>query len=82
MASATEESIRTNSIRPIAAQAIREAGGWAAAIAGAKLGGLAAGAAGIETGPGALPFAFVGAVAGGVAGYYGFGLVTDQIHKE
>jgi len=76
---ATQKSVQQNSIKPIAAETVRQAGGWGMAWAGAKLGAMGGAALGIETGPGALITGAIGAVAGGVAGYWGFDWIADHI---
>lgn len=53
LAKATEQSINQESIKPVSAEVIRQVGGWGAAIAGAKVGGVTGAALGIETGLGA-----------------------------
>lgn len=68
---AGERSRRQHSIRPLAAESVRQAGGWAGAWAGAELVGAAGVAVGIETGPGALVTGLIGGVIGGVAGFTG-----------
>jgi len=65
---ASVRSVESHSVRPIAAETVRQAGGWG----GGFLGGFALGAAlGIETGPGAIITGLVGGVIGGIAGYAG-----------
>lgn len=71
---ATEKSISQNSIKPIAAETIRQVGGWGGAIAGAKIGAIGGAAVGIETGPGAIITGAVGAIIFGTAGYFWCGL--------
>lgn len=76
------QSYQTNSVRPIAAESIRQAGGWGMSMAGAELGfGLGA-AVGIETGPGAIITGAVGGLIGGIAGYFGADWIADHIHKN
>jgi len=79
---AANTSLRTSSVKPLAAEGIRQAGGWAAAWAGVKLGAAAGAAVGIETGPGAVVTGAVGGIAGGVAGYCGFDWVADFIYEN
>lgn len=76
---ATRTSMAAGSAAPIAAEGIRQVGGWAMAWGGMKLGGLAGAAVGIETGPGALVSGAAGALVGGFAGYMGFDWIADQI---
>jgi hypothetical protein len=83
MYSAGERSIHEGSVKPIAAESVRQAGGWATAWAGAKLGAAGSAALGIETGPFDVLIGLAGGIAGGVAGYYyGFGWVADHIDKH
>jgi hypothetical protein len=75
-------SVETGSLRPIAAETTRQAGGWATAWGGAQLGALTGAAFGIETGPGAILTGAAGAVIGGFAGYMGFDWVADHIYEN
>ncbi|ARU90448.1 hypothetical protein [Pseudomonas sp. M30-35] len=79
---ATQESIALGSAKPIEAELVRQAGGWGAAYAGAKLGGVVGAAVGIETGPGAIITGLVGGIVGGVAGYFGADWVADHIYEN
>lgn len=79
---ATERSFDQHSVRPLAAETVRQAGGWAAAWAGMKLGALGGAAVGIESGPGAVVTAAAGGIVGGVIGYFGFGWIADHIEKH
>jgi hypothetical protein len=76
---AARKSMAMRTAAPVAAEGIRQVGGWAMAWGGMKLGGLAGAAVGIETGPGALVCGAAGALVGGVAGYMGFDWIADQI---
>lgn len=82
LTNATQKSVQQNSVKPIAAEGIRQAGGWTMAWAGAKLGAAGGALVGIETGPGALITGAVGAVVGGVAGYWGFDWIADHIDSN
>jgi len=82
MNTAAQKSRRTHSMRPVAAETLRQAGGWGAAWAGAKLGLLGGAAVGVETGPGALLTGLIGGAVGGVAGYYGADWVADHIDEN
>jgi hypothetical protein len=82
LAHATEQSMKTGSARPIAAEAVRQAGGWAAAWAGMKLGAAGGALVGIQTGPGAVVTGAIGGVVGGVAGYFGFDWIADHISEN
>lgn len=79
---ATEKSVKQNSIKPIAAETIRQVGGWGSAVAGAKIGGIAGAAIGIETGPGAIITGAIGAIIFGTAGYFGADWIADQIDEN
>lgn len=79
---ATHRSIELRSIKPIAAETIRQVGGWGSAIAGAKVGGLVGAAFGIETGPGAIVTGAIGAIIFGAAGYFGADWVADHISEN
>lgn len=73
------QSYQQRSARPIAAEAVRQGGSWAAAWAGMKLGALTGGVVGIETGPGAIVTAAAGGLIGGIAGYFGADWIADKI---
>lgn len=79
---AAQESVETESIKPLAAETVRQAGGWAAAWAGMKLGAAGGALVGVSTGPGAIATGIVGGVAGGFAGYFGFDWIADHIHEN
>lgn len=87
---AGNQSIEQGSVKPIAAETIRQVGGWggsalggwATALAAAKIGGMGGAAAGVELGPGAVVTGVIGAVVFGVAGYYGADWVADWIHPN
>lgn len=79
---ATEKSIEKGSVKPITAEVIRQAGGWGAAIAGAKIGTVAGATVGIESGPGAILTGLVGGIIFGTAGYFGADWVADFIDEN
>ena len=79
LGSAAKRSVDQKSLRPIGAETLRQAGGWAGAWAGVKLGAAAGAMVGIETGPGAVVTAGVGSIIGGTAGYFGADWVSDHI---
>ncbi|MEM6665526.1 MAG: hypothetical protein AAF638_03905 [Pseudomonadota bacterium] len=79
---AARESIQAESPRPIAAEVLRQAGGWGAAYAGMKAGLVVGAAAGAPTGVGAVVSGVVGGLIGGVAGYFGMDYVADRIHRN
>jgi hypothetical protein len=76
---AASKSIERQSVKPLAAETIRQAGGWSAAWAGMQLGAAGGAAIGFETGPGAVVFAVVGAAVGGTMGYFGADWVADHV---
>jgi hypothetical protein len=76
---AAERSIAQQSVKPIAAEGIRQVGSWGMAWAGVKLGGAAGAVFGIETGPGAVLSAAFGGFVGGVSGYFRFDWVADHV---
>ena len=76
---AAHRSVTERSGKPLAAEAIRQVGGWGAAWAGCKLGFVVGAALGIETGPGAIVTGAIGAIILGGAGYFGFDKLADQI---
>ena len=82
MTHAARKSRDRHSIKPLAAETVRQAGGWAAAWAGMKLGSAGGALVGIETGPGAIVTGAIGGVAGGLAGYYGFDWIADHIDEN
>ena len=79
VAKASNQSVQEKSFKPIAAESIRQVGGWGAAIAGAKIGAVTGGLVGVSTGPGAIVTGAIGAVVFGAAGYFGADWVADQI---
>ncbi|WP_157823939.1 glycine zipper family protein [Melittangium boletus] len=79
---ATAKSIDRKSIKPITAEGVRQVGGWAAAVAGSKIGFGAGTLVGIETGPGAILFGVGGALIFGTAGYLGADWLADFIDEN
>ena len=71
LANAGEQSLKEHSVKPLAVEAAKQAGGWAGAWAGAEAGAALGAALGIESGPGAVVTGLVGGVVGGVAGAFG-----------
>ena len=82
MGFAIDKSVQQQSFRPVAAETIRQVGGWGGAIAGAKLGAMAGAAVGIETGPGAIVTGAVGAIIFGAIGYFSADWLADQISEN
>jgi hypothetical protein len=76
---AADHSITQRSFKPIAAETIRQVGGWGGAFAGGKIGFGVGALFGIETGPGAIVTGGVGALIFGAAGYFGADWVADKI---
>ncbi|WP_232520178.1 hypothetical protein [Ralstonia solanacearum] len=76
---ATQKSIVRDSAKPIVAESVRQAGGWATAWAGMKLGAAGGAVLGFETGPGAVVTGAIGTVVGGTAGYFGLDWIADHI---
>jgi hypothetical protein len=79
LGSAGVESVQKNSVKPIAAETIRQVGGWGGAWAGMKLGFLGGAAVGIETGPGALLTGLAGGIVFGYLGYKAGDAIADKI---
>ncbi len=79
---ASVRSYEKGSIRPLAAETVRQVGGWGSAVIGAKLGSATGALLGIETGPFALATGAVGGLIGGVAGYFGFNWIAQYIDLE
>jgi len=76
---ATKRSVDQKSFKPIAAEGVRQVGGWGMAIAGGKVGGVLGAALGVETGPGLIVTGAIGALVFGAAGYFGADWVADHI---
>jgi LysM repeat protein len=76
---ATDRSYTQHSVKPLAAEVIRQVGGWGGAAAGAKIGAVLGAACGVETGPGAIVTGAIGAIVFGGLGYFGADLIADQI---
>lgn len=79
---ATKESIKIKSIKPIAAESIRQFGGWTGCWLGFKLGMVIGGAAGSPTGSGAFLSAGFGSIVFGIGGYFGADFVADIIYEN
>ena len=79
---AGEKSVEIHSARPIAAETVRQIGGWTAAAKGFAIGGSLGAAAGIETGPGAIITGIIGGIVFGTAGYFAADWVADYIYKN
>lgn len=83
LGSAGQESYRQNSYKPIASEVIRETGGWAGAVAGAKLGGTIGSALGLPAGGvGSFVTGGVGSLVGGLGGYFGADWIADHIYND
>lgn len=78
---ATNQSIEQGSIKPLAAESVRQTGGWGGAIAGAEIGTSLGAMVGISTGPGAVLVAAAGGLIFGMAGYFGANWVADYISE-
>ena len=79
---ATIQSIKQRSAKPIAAETVRQVGGWGSAIAGVKIGALTGTAFGLTTGPGAVITGAIGAIIFGAAGYFGADWIADHISEN
>lgn len=79
---AFSESIEKGTPRPVLAQAVRVAGSWGGAWAGAKLMCAGGALATAETGPGAVLGCVVGGAVGGFAGYFGADWIADMISPD
>ena len=79
VAQAARTSVAIRSMKPLGAEAVRQVGGWGAALAGSKIGFGVGALFGIETGPGAIATGAVGAIVFGAMGYFGADLAADQI---
>jgi hypothetical protein len=82
MGRATEASVREGTPAPVAAESIRQAGGWAGGWLGFKVGFLGGAALGVETGPGLVVTGLIGGIVLGMAGYFGADWVADHIHAN
>jgi hypothetical protein len=82
LGNATVESIHQDSPKPLVKEAARQTGGWAGGWVGMKLGCMAGGALGIETGPGAVISCGVGGLIFGAAGFYGASWLVDYIDSS
>ncbi len=82
MTRAANQSIKTHSAVPLAAETIRQTGSWSGALLGARIGGMAGAAVGVETGPGAIITGAVGALIFGTAGYFGADWVAKWTFKK
>lgn len=75
-------AVQEGTAAPVVAQAVRTAGSWGMAWAGAKLGFAAGGLAGIETGPGLALTAIGGGIIGGALGFFGADCIADLIYED
>ena len=82
MTHAAKVSITENTVKPIAAESIRQVGGWASAWAGIKLGAAGGAAVEVTTGPGVLISAEVGSIGGGIAGFFAFDWIADHFYEN
>jgi len=82
IAYASHTSVKKGSVKPIAAESIRQAGGWGLGWAGFKTGCATGALIGIETGPGVFAACAIGGLFGGVAGYLGADWIADNIHEN
>lgn len=79
---ASVKSVDQQSVNPIAAEGIRQVGGWGMGWMGMKLGCATGALLGIETGPGAVITCGAGGLIFGVAGYFGFDWLADFIDEN
>jgi hypothetical protein len=79
---ATQQSIEQSRPDPLAAEAVRQVGGWGGALLGAKSGAALGAALGIETGPGAVVTGLIGGIIGGGIGFFTADMAADQIHQN
>ena len=79
LAVASHQSLEQQSLRPLQAEAVRQVGGWAGALAGMKIGGAGGAALGLGTGPGAIITGAIGALVFGALGYFGADFLADRI---
>ena len=82
VAAAAQRSYDRRSFRPLAAESVRQIGGWAGGLAGAKLGFVFGAALGIETGPGLFVTGAIGSIIFGAAGYFGANWVASRIDND
>lgn len=85
------KSLEQNSVKPITAEAIRQAGGWGGTVAGAAVGAKLLGTGGalagsVFPGAGTAVGGFIGGVIGGIiggaAGYFGADWIADEIDEN
>jgi RHS repeat-associated protein len=79
---AANESANVGSVAPLAAESIRQVGGWVGALYGFKAVAALAGLTALGTGPGALVAAFIGGLIGGTLGYFAFDFGADLIYAN
>ena len=79
VAKAAQRSSEKGSYKPLAAETVRQIGGWGGAWAGGELGFTVGAALGIETGPGLFVTGAIGTIVFGAAGYMGASWVADWI---
>lgn len=82
VADATQRSVDKGSFKPLAAETVRQIGGWGGAVAGGKIGFLVGAAFGIETGPGAVVTGAIGAIIFGAIGYFAADKLAGWIEDD
>ncbi len=76
------ESNRVGSVKPFAAESVRQVGGWGGATLGMRVGFSAGAAVGIELGPGAILTGAIGGLIGGAVGYFGSNWIAEYIYPR
>lgn len=76
---AGEESFETYRAKPLEKEVIRQAGGWGAGMAGARIGMAVGATLGLETGPGVVITGAIGGIIFGSIGYFGGSVVADRL---
>jgi murein DD-endopeptidase MepM/ murein hydrolase activator NlpD len=79
VANAAQRSYEKRSFKPLAAEGVRQIGGWGGAAFGAELGFAVGATFGIVTGPGAIVTGAIGAMVFGAIGYFAADWVADWI---
>lgn len=82
VANAAQKSYDKRSYKPLAAEAVRQVGGWSGAYAGGILGAEIGAAFGIETGPGAIITGAIGAIIFGAIGYWRGDVIAGWIEGD
>jgi hypothetical protein len=82
VANAAQKSYDKRSYKPLAAETVRQVGGWSGAYAGGVIEAEIGAAFGIEIGPGAIITGAIGAIVFGAIGYWRGDVIAGWIEED